>query len=73
MATWSKKITFNPQKELDREVWAKILDKFIALQKKHASNPNTCIITDFTCSAMLHDREEDLDNQSYSQGELYDT
>jgi hypothetical protein len=72
MTTWSKKLSFNPATELETEVWEKILDKFIALQKKHALNPSTCQITDFACSAMLYDREDELDNQAYSQGELFE-
>ena len=72
MTTWSKKLKFNTSTDLDAEVWAKILDKFIIMAKEQG-DISTCQMTDFACSAVLHDREEDLDNQSYSQGELYDT
>jgi hypothetical protein len=72
MTTWSKKLKFNPSTDLDAEVWAKILDKFIFMAKEQG-DISTCQMTDFTCSAILYDKSDELDNQSYSQGELYDT
>tara|TARA_R110000751_G_C13436752_1_gene442340 strand:+ start:243 stop:458 length:216 start_codon:yes stop_codon:yes gene_type:complete len=69
MATWSKKISFNPALDLDREVWAKILDKFIAMAKEQG-DISTSQLTDFACTAVIYDRKDELDNQAYSQGEL---
>ena len=71
MATWSKKISFNPATDLDAEVWAKILDKFIFMAKENG-DISTCQMTDFECRATLLDKSDELDNQSYSQGELYE-
>ena len=71
MATWSKKISFNPATDLDAEVWAKILDKFIFMAKENG-DISTCQMTDFECRATLLDKADEMDNQSYSQGELYE-
>ena len=71
MATWSKKISFNPATDLEPEVWAKILDKFIFIAKENG-DISTCQMTDFACSALLLDKADEMDNQSYSQGELYE-
>ena len=71
MATWSKKISFNPATDLEPEVWAKILDKFIFMAKENG-DISTCQMTDFACIALLLDKADEMDNQSYSQGELYE-
>ena len=71
MTTWSKKLNFNPATDLEPEVWAKILDKFIFMAKKQG-DISTCQMTDFACSALLYDRSDEMDNQVYSQGELFE-
>jgi len=65
-------LEFNPLKVLKKETQLEILNKFIELAKKKYDIAGVRL-EDFKCScAVIDTKIEDLDNQVYSQGELFD-
>ena len=60
-------------KVFPKEDQEKILDKFIELAMKKKLKVAKIRLEDFKCAChVINTEEEDLDNQVYSQGELFD-